>query len=62
LLELRGKKAPLVDMVMHHTWYGEQYIVQKLDIVGKAMASADVNGDRKAETVGVARLTRSGAW
>jgi hypothetical protein len=49
LLELRAEKAPIVDLVNHHTWFGEQYIVQKLDVKVKAMASADVNGDKKAD-------------
>ncbi|MFN4261623.1 MAG: hypothetical protein ACK4RK_20250 [Gemmataceae bacterium] len=39
LLELRAEKSPIVDMVMHHTWHGDQYVVQKLNVAVKAMAS-----------------------
>ncbi len=50
LLKVRAGQAPLVDAVMHHTWH-DDYKLQTLDVRAKAMTSADVDGDGKADLV-----------
>jgi hypothetical protein len=50
LLKLRAGEAPMVDAVMHHTWSND-FKLQTLDVKALAMASADTDGDHKADLV-----------